>query len=193
MVNDYSLSNCRVNSDTFLARPCDKYGKIFELNDDEPLPQHQPHNSDNWTPFTSRLEFETAKFLFQRAKMSAGNIDTIMNLWAAGVATHGDEPPFPNHRDLYQTIDAIPVGGVPWEKFNISYNGVHPASDVPSWMECTYEVFFRDPHQLLLQVLANPTFADDFDYTPIQQFTPDGTRQYENFMSGNWAWQQAVQ
>jgi hypothetical protein len=178
------------NSDLFSARPCDKHGNFLN---GEPPPQYQPRNPNDWTPFTSRLQFETAEFLFQRVKMSAGNIDMLMELWAAGMATHGDEPPFADHCDLYETIDVIQVGGdVPWQQFEISYNGERPATDVPSWMEHSYEVYFRDPRQLLLEVLANPSFANDFDYTPMQQFTPDGTRRYENFMSGDWAWKQAV-
>ena len=72
------------------------------------------------------------------------------------------------------------------------YDDICPESDVPPWMESTYEVYFHDPHQLLLEMLANPTFANDFDYTPSQDFTFDGAHQYENFMSGNWAWKQVV-
>jgi hypothetical protein len=55
--------------------------------------------------------------------MSAGNIDELMMLWEAGVSASGDEPPFVNHTDLYNTIDAIPVGGVPWQNFAVSYTG----------------------------------------------------------------------
>jgi len=69
----------------------------------------------------------------------------------------------------------------------MSYDGPRPETDVPPWMEQTYEVYFRDPHQLLRDVLADPTFAKDFDYTPKQQFDGRGTRYYENFMSGDWA------
>ena len=168
-----------------LARPCDKYSNF--LDDDEPRPQPQLRDPTDWTPFTSHVQFETAEFLFQKAKMSAGNIDELLKLWA-----DGSESPFVNHQHLYETIDAIPVGGVPWQQFNISYNGECPKSDVPPWMEQSYEVYFRDPHALLLDMLENPTFVDDFDYAPQQQFTSDGTRQYEHFMSGNWAWKQAV-
>ena len=59
-------------------------------------------------------------------------------------------------------------------------------------MEETYEVYFRDPHQIFMNMLANPTFAQDFDYTPMQQFNTNGSRPYQHFMSGDWAWKQAV-
>jgi hypothetical protein len=119
--------------------------------------------------------------------MSAGNIDYLLQLWAAG-----GESPFVNHNDVYSTIDAIPMGGVPWQDFSVSYNGPRPETNAPPWMEQTYEVYFRDPRQLFLNMLANPTFAEDFDYAPKQVFNTKGSRQYENFMSGDWAWNQAV-
>ena len=122
--------------------------------------------------------------------MSAGNIDELLNLWGASNAD--GEAPFVDHTHLYKTIDAIPIGGVPWQSFSVSYNGPRPETNVPPWMEQTYEVYFRDPHQLFLNMLANPTFAEAFDYTPMQQFDTNGSRRYEHFMSGDWAWKQAV-
>jgi hypothetical protein len=93
---------------------------------------------------------------------------------------------------LYNTIDVIPVGGVPWQNFEVTYNGPRPETGVLPWMEQTYEVYFRDPRQLFLNMLANPAFAEDFDYTPMQIFDINGACRYENFMSGDWAWKQAV-
>lgn len=124
--------------------------------------------------------------------MSAGNIDVLLKIWGASAAASGGQPPFVDHGDLYNAIDAIPVGGVPWQNFEVSYSGPRPETGVSPWMEQTYEVYFRDPRQLFLDMLANPTFAEDFDYTPMQIFDINGSRRYENFMSGNWAWKQAV-
>jgi len=59
-------------------------------------------------------------------------------------------------------------------------------------MEQTYEVYFRDPHQLFLNMLTNPAFAKDFDYTLMQVFNINGSHRYEHFMSGDWAWKHAV-
>ena len=41
-------------------------------------------------------------------------------------------------------------------------------------------------------MLGNPDFAKDVDYSPLRQYDGKGIRQYENFMSGDWAWKQAV-
>jgi hypothetical protein len=123
--------------------------------------------------------------------MSAGNIDKLLTIWGASAAASGGQAPFVNHSDVYNTIDAIPVGSVPWQKFEVSYTGTRPETVLP-WMDQTYKVYFRDPRQLFLNILANPTFADHFDYTPMQIFGMNGSRRYENFMSGDWAWKQAV-
>jgi len=178
------------NLDSSSARPCDRYGNF--LNDDEPPPPPEPRDATDWTPFASRAYFETAEFLFKCAKMSQGNINILLNLWEASATTFGGQAPFVNHTNLHDTIDAIPVGGVPWQNFAVSYNGPRPETDVPPWMEQTYEVYFRDPRQLFLNMLSNPAFAEDFDYTPMQVFDTNGSRRYEHFMSGDWAWKQAV-
>jgi hypothetical protein len=62
--------------------------------------------------------------------MSAGHIDTLLDLWATSLLEHGDELPFSNHTELYDTIDSTPLGNAPWEVFNIKYDGVLPENEV---------------------------------------------------------------
>lgn len=40
--------------------------------------------------------------------------------------------------------------------------------------------------------LANPDFKDQVHYAPFQEFDQDGKRQWQDLMSGNWAWSQVV-
>jgi hypothetical protein len=172
-------------------------GRICDENGDEILPNTPPppRNSDNgphWTPYNSRLEFEVADFLFRRNQMSAGDINFLLGLWAASLAVHGDEPPFSNATDMYNTIDSTPLGDLTWESFRLQYNGTRPLENVPSWMEAEYDVWFRDPRILVHNLLSNPDFKSDFDYAPFQEHTTDGTHRFQDFMSGNWAWMQAV-
>jgi Plavaka transposase len=49
-----------------------------------------------------------------------------------------------------------------------------------------------DPLKIAEGQLSNKDFASEMDYSPKQVFSEGGRRQYSNFMSGNWAWQQAV-
>lgn len=110
------------------------------------------------------------------------------------LAPHNDKSPFSNATDLYKVIDATPLGGTAWESFSLQYNGDHlqDVDDVPSWMSAEYDVWFRDPRTLVHNILSNPDFKDDFDYAPFQERTSDGVHRFQNFMSGNWAWKQAV-
>lgn len=171
--------------------PCDQDGGFVPPND--PPPPYRPKPSiDDWTPYSSRAEFETAEFLYSHEQMSASNIDTLLNLWAATLAVHNDSPPFSNHTDLYSTIDASPLGDVAWENFSLTYNGVTPADNVPSWMSSEYDVWFRDPLKLVQNLLSNPDFDNEFDYAPLQEYDLDGKHRFQNLMSGDWAWKQAV-
>ena len=59
-------------------------------------------------------------------------------------------------------------------------------------MDAKYDVWSRNPHTLVQNILSNPDFDNKFDYTPLQEHDMDGNHQFKNFMSGNWAWKQAV-
>jgi Plavaka transposase len=138
------------------------------------------------------VQFELAELLYTRNQSSAGHIDSLLHLWAASLVKHHDDPPFMNHADLYNTIDSTPLGDVPWESFSLKYNGDLPATDVPAWMTSDYDVWFRDPKVLVQNLISNPDFNNEFDYAPLQEYSTDGNHRFQDFMSGNWAWKQAV-
>ena len=143
-------------------------------------------------PYNNRLQFEVADFLFRQNQMSAGHIDFLLGLWAASLAIHSDEPPFSKATHLYDTIDSTPLGDVTWESFALQYNGSRPVENIPSWMEAEYDVWFRDPRTLVHNLLSNPDFKSGFDYALYQERTTVGVHRFQDFMSGNWAWNQAV-
>ena len=124
--------------------------------------------------------------------MSATDIDFLLKIWGASLAAHGEEPPFQTHKDLYDMIDSTPLGDIGWESFSLHFNGTQPDGQAPPWMEATYEVWFRDPCKLVRDLIANPDFKDEFDYTPFQEHNSNGNRRYHDFMSANWSWRQAV-
>ena len=124
--------------------------------------------------------------------MSAGDINFILSIWAASLTFHNDEPPFSNAKHMYDTIDSTPLGDVPWESFTFQYNGTQPAGDIPSWMQTKYDIWFRNPRALIHNLLSNPDFELGFDYAPFQEHTADGVHRFRDFMSANWAWNQAV-
>jgi Plavaka transposase len=163
-----------------------------DLLPDTPPPHNLDQGPDNWTPYDNRLQFKVANFLFCWNQMTARDINFMLYLWAASLAIHNDEPPFSSTTDLYKTIDSTPLGDVTWESFNLQYNGAQPAEGVLSWIQAEYDVWFRDPCALVYNLLSNPDFKSDFDYMPFQEKTTDGVHQFQDFMSGNWAWHQAI-
>jgi len=171
-----------------LGEPCDIDSKPLA----DPAKSPAVVAQTDCAPFHSRLAFKTADFLYRVDKASATKIDYILELWAESLAEYGGKPPFESHKDLYNTIDAIPIGSVPWQSHTFTYEGQKPPTNAPKWMTSEYQIFYRDPRKLFMDMLANPEFAKDIDYAPLRQYNDNGTRQYENFMSGDWAWTQAV-
>jgi len=123
--------------------------------------------------------------------MPGAQIDVLFDLWATA-GDNGTEPPFAGHNDLYETIDSIPLGDLPWNCFTVTYNGPLPDGEAPTWMTTEYEVWCRDVRLVMRSQLANPDFKSEIDYTPLQMFGPTGKREWSNVMTGNWAWKQAV-
>ncbi|KAF8122990.1 hypothetical protein EV363DRAFT_1455925 [Boletus edulis] len=123
--------------------------------------------------------------------MPAAQIDSLLTIWAASLLQHGGEPLFASHQDLYKTIDSTPLGDVKWESFSVKYTGERPAAG-PPWMNDNYEVWFRDPRQLVHSILGNPEFANETDFWAYREFkTATDKRQFHDFMSANWAWEQS--
>ncbi|KAG2052553.1 hypothetical protein BDR06DRAFT_983099 [Suillus hirtellus] len=148
------------------------------------LTSRQPND---WTPYHNQMEFET---------MSAGDINKLMHLWGLGLTHHGDAPPFVDHWDLYSTIDKTPIGDIPWQSFLMKYSADDdPNSNLTLWMDMTYTMWFCDPCTIIHNMLGNPNFKNEIDYAPYWEWKGTGdsaTCQWCNMMSGDWAWDQAV-
>ena len=175
----------------FVGEICDESGNSLPP-DTPPSPHDSDKGPNNWSPYHNRLQFEVADFLFRRNQMSAGDINFLLSLWGASLAIHESGPPFSTAAHLYDTIDSTLLGDTAWESFSLQYNGTQPESNVPSWMQAEFDVWFRDPRNLVHNLLSNPDFKADFDYAPFQERTGDGRHRFQDFMSGNWAWNQAV-
>jgi len=104
---------------------------------------------------------------------------------AASLAKHRDTPPFTDHKDLYNVIDATQLGDVPWQSFLVQYTGEYPKV-VPPWMNDEFEVWYRDPCAMAHNILANPTFKDEINYAPFREYNAlDDMRWWKDFMSGD--------
>ncbi|KAG2053883.1 hypothetical protein BDR06DRAFT_1051613 [Suillus hirtellus] len=173
------------------ARPCDAEG-VF-LPPGTPPPPLTEKTLDDWTPYKSHIEFELADYLFTKNQTPAHSIDHLLNIWAASLIQAGSKATlFPDHRDVYRTIDNTPLGDVKWQSFSVKYTGAIPDEGAPPWMADSHDVWFRDPCDVVRNMLANPDFAAEMDLQPYHEFaTENNERQWQDFMSGDWGWAQA--
>ena len=170
--------------------PCDRHSSFLPPGMPPTLPPPKPN--DDWTPFMSREGFELAEILYLKAHLSQKIINQLLDVWSATLIPHDDLPPIANHQDLHAQIDAIRLGTLPWRLYTARYQWLRPESGpVPEWMTTEYQLWYRDPRQVIHHILANPEFASDIDYAPHRDFQ-DEERQYRDFMSGDWAWDQCV-
>ena len=148
---------------------------------------------DDWTPYRNRVEFELADLLFRQLEIPAKKIDAVLDLWAATVLQLGGQPPFTNHKDLYRVIDNTSVGDVKWKTFNVGFNGEQQDGDSAPWMSDSYEVWYRDPQEVVHNMLVSSEFSNEIDYVPYREYdASNDQRHWQDFMSGDWAWEQAV-
>jgi hypothetical protein len=172
--------------------PCDAEG--FDLPPDQP-PNHPPHpEHDTWHPFPSRGHFELADFIFHRNQMPAKQIDNLMQVLAHFDETHG-HPPFNSDTHLYDSIDSISSHDVQWQSLSLrhpDFEILQNDPDAAPWKRVEYDVWYRDPHELLRNQLSNPEFAGGIDYAPRRVFGEQGQRVWTDLMTGNWAWGQCV-
>lgn len=174
----------------FRGTPCDRDGNFLPPGT-APTPPPSKSN-DDWTPFTSRAGFELAEILYLKAHLSQSVINQLLDIWSATLVPHDDLPPIIDHQDLHAQIDAIELGNVPWKSYTAQYQWLRPESGpIPEWMTTEYQLWYRDPRQVIHNILANPEFTSGIDYAPHRDFQ-DEKRQYSNFMSGDWAWDQCV-
>lgn len=183
---------CETDDDscTPIATRCNKDGE-FLTADATPEPPAVPSQTD-WFPFNSRVGFELADFVFTDAELSKKKINRLLELWAATLVPHDVLPPATDHVDLLRQIDSIPLGSVPWESFCLNYDEPLPRNThLPEWKTTKYEIWFRNPREVIRGILANPEFDGHIDYSAYREFE-DTKRRYCHMMSGDWAWQKSV-
>ena len=156
-----------------LGQPCDEDSCYLAPGVPSPL-RDAGHDLDDWTPYQNWVEFKAAHFLYCQTQMSAPNINTLLDLWAATLLKHGDAPQFANAPDLYNTIDSMLLGDVPWQIFSLTYNGELPDGPAPPWMMSEYDVWFWDPHIIVKNMISSPNYINHFDVASICNFDSNG-------------------
>ncbi|KAK2467393.1 hypothetical protein APHAL10511_000628 [Amanita phalloides] len=124
--------------------------------------------------------------------MLAGNIDDLMQYWAHSLSPDPD-PPFINSNDLYNTIDSVEMGHVQWQSFALSYQAEEGKNvDDTPWKLKKFDVWYCDPYEVLKIQLSNHDLVHEMDLMAKRIFDPKTKQQhYQDFMSGEWAWEQS--
>lgn len=94
--------------------------------------------------------------------MSASSINELLQIWAT-ILPEDQDLPFINQKHLYDKIDAIEVGEVPWNSFSVSFSGKISEGDKTPWKHPQYDVWYCDPHLVLHNQVANTDFATEID------------------------------
>ncbi|KAH9948897.1 hypothetical protein B0H21DRAFT_844257 [Amylocystis lapponica] len=170
------------------ARPCDIDGNFLPAGTPPPEDDSLP----DWEPFNDRPSFEFAELVFKKIQLSGGDLDHLLEVWAAhNVLTNGGDPIFASTEAMHSIIDLIRHGDAPWESFTVRYNGpVTP--DSPSWKHAEYVIHCRNVQTVAHNMLANKDFDNHFDYIPFQEYVAPSVSRYSNIMSGQWAYKQAT-
>jgi hypothetical protein len=181
-----------------LGRPCTEDGDFLPW--DAPPPS-QPWATDDarlpfaWTPFHSRADFDFAWNHFVKSQNSGPEITEALEVRAADLLGTNTTPTWSKAGDMYNTIDAIEGGDLPFGVFRFRYKGKPPVGQnqkVPRWSKRTYELHAANLRQVIHGQLASPELRGHVDVAPYRQFAPDGQRVVSNLMSGEWAWKKAV-
>ena len=174
----------------FGGLPCNAHGVFLPAGTCAQLPPAR--QKTDWVPFNSQVGFELVTLLFRDAELSRSKIDQLMELWTASMIEVGGVAPFESHKDLLHQIDQIRLSHILWHSFEAAYSGDQQLdSDSPLWMREKYEVWFHDPREIIHSILGNPDFSSGINYIPYHDFI-DGKQRWSKFMSGDWAWDQAV-
>ena len=120
MNGEYSIPLLNIIIEVILGQVCDEHGRPLP-HGTPPTPHESDKANDDWTPYRDWVQFEVADFLYRQNQMSANDINFVTGLWAASLAPHNDSLLFKNAKDMYDTIDAMPLGNVPWQSFTMNY------------------------------------------------------------------------
>jgi hypothetical protein len=103
--------------------------------------------------------------------MPQDNINYLLELWGLSMMKHGNLGPYNNYQQLYNAIDGVKLGDAPWKCFKTADD---PSPDAPDWAQQEYEIWYRDPDQVIQNVLDNPYFYGEFDPIPYVELDRNG-------------------
>ena len=157
------------------------------------LPSQDDQCLHDWTPFEDRLTFDWAYHHYVKVQLSAAKIAQGLDFWLAIAIKHGSTAgvPWRNAKEMYEAIDSIKIGSLPFKTLAFRYTGPKPSMP-PPWMEQEYKLNTCNVVEVIQEQLATSDFTSQINYIPYKEFNNKGERVWSNLMSGHWAFMQAV-
>jgi hypothetical protein len=125
-----------LGSNTTTARLCQEDGTFLQELSVPSVSSENDQPIHDWTPFKDRLAYDWAHYHYISLQSSAAEIAEGLNLWSATAFKHGSSTgaPWKTVKDMYETIDAIQTGSLPFKTHHLFYKGPK-LSTPPCWME----------------------------------------------------------
>jgi hypothetical protein len=157
------------------------------------IPSLPPPPNSFWS-FRDCHEFDWVIHYVTDLSASQRQISKGLDLWLSSTLHPGYSGPpilWQNAQEMYDTIDAIQQGAIPWQTYKIKYQGPVDTNS-PKWKLQTYQLSYHNVVHLMEEQLANPDFKDDCYYMPFMELDKKGEPVYSEFFSGEWSWTQCV-
>ncbi|KAG6806775.1 hypothetical protein H0H92_010073 [Tricholoma furcatifolium] len=135
-----------------------------------------------WHPFASYDEWKLAQWLVTSG-ISQNKIDSFLNL---GIVHEKVQPSFHNARSLLKRIDSLPPG--PEFHCKVLELKGDERDENGEFRTETVELFFRNPLDVIQELLENPVIGKENCYAPYMVFrNEDGSnREYGEMQTGAW-------
>ncbi|EJD45508.1 hypothetical protein AURDEDRAFT_64485, partial [Auricularia subglabra TFB-10046 SS5] len=156
----------------------------------QPLPfetrrrEQQARGETPYAPFADADEWEFAHWI-AKSGLSHGEIDKLLKLRK----TQGMNVSFKNSREYFKRIDSLPRGRE-WMLKRLKLRGDLLDAQGKPLIE-KLELWFRNPVEIISDLLANPAFADRIDFEPVRVWLDElkTKRVYGEANTGNWWWE----
>lgn len=131
----------------------------------------------DWGPFPSKAAWDIAQWAKTEA-VSNGAIDRLLNIAALNAQLDTKSV-----RDINRRVDALPSPAT-FQYSEISVDA----------FENTFDLYWRDPLEVIADLLSDPTYADHLTFVPIKHYADSEgkTRIYNELPSGDWMYETQV-
>lgn len=127
-----------------------------------------------WGPFPSKVDWDFAKWAKTEA-VSNGAVNRLLDIEGFNAQLRTK-----SMRDINRRVDALP-SPASFQHTEISLMSGN----------CVFDLYWRDPLELVADLLADPSYADHMTWVPTHHYAGgrEGSRLYNELPSGDWMYE----